>query len=246
MDTHFKKKISKYFPTRSLLIPLLATLLVSCQNEYKETIEPTSYYPLSIGQFSVFDVTEIVYSNGQDSVTNSWQEKDELSKIISDSGETATYLISRSKRKNSADYWQKVKEYTVQKTPDKIVENIDNESIMQLVFPIDLNIRWDAYSYMNLSDNDYRYGYKFTYQNTQEPYVVSKKTFDKTLKVVERMDTSQTQYKVAGKIYAENVGLIKSEQADFQYLQKDGDLVGYKIIGSGRRVTKKIIDYGKN
>jgi len=246
MDTHFNKKIRKYCPPHYLLIPLLAAFTVSCQNENKETVEPTSFYPLSVGQFSVFDVTEIVYSEGQDSVTNFWQERDELSKITSATGETATYLVYRSKRKTASDYWQKVKEYTVQQSPDKIVENIDNESIVQLVFPIDLNTKWDAYSYMNLSDNDYRYGYKFTYQHTKEPIAVSGKTFDKTLKVVERMDTSSIQYKVAGKYYAENIGLIKSEQADFQYLQKDGDLVGDKIIGSGRRVTKKIIDYGIN
>ena len=116
-----------------------------------------------------------------------------------------------------------------------------------MVFPIDKNTIWDGYMYLNLNNTDNRNGYNFKYENVGEFFDTGIKSFDKTLKVVERVDTSGlTKYNFASKHYANNVGLILAQQADFDYLQVNGELSGYKVISSGKKRVKRLIEYSKN
>jgi hypothetical protein len=158
----------------------------------------------------------------------------------------STFILSRFTRNSSSDAWQKVKEFSIQQFPDKIIETIDNEINVPMLFPFSSNFEWDGYMYFNLNDNDYRYGYKNSYQHVNRPLAVGSISFDNTLMVKERFDTSRTEYKVAQKYYAMNVGLISSEQADFEYLQNNGELIGNKVIASGTRKTRRIIAHGRN
>lgn len=116
-----------------------------------------------------------------------------------------------------------------------------------MIFPIGKSLEWNGYIYLNLRTTDNRYGNYFNYENVGEPFDTGKIKFEKTLKVVERADTSGlTKYNFASKHYANGVGLILEQQADFDYLQANGELSGYKVISSGKRRTKKLIEYSKN
>lgn len=212
------------------------------------SVSPYDYYPLSIGQFSIYQVNEVIYSSGQkDSVVNSFQEKDEVISLTTDQSGIDTYTISRSSRASESGFWQKNREYRVQRVPDKIVVDLNNEINVPLVFPISRDLQWNAFMYFNLNDKDYRYGYKSKYQEIGVPFAYGNQEFKNTVKVEERLDTTGLiKYNLAVKYYAEGVGLISENEADFEFLQNNGELEGYKIIASGKRRNKVIISYGKN
>ena len=222
--------------------------LYSCDNTSTPPANPYDYYPLSIGQYAIYQVNEVIYSSGQnDSIVNSFQEKDEVISLTTDVMGNETYTIWRSSRINESGYWQKNKEYKVQRVPDKIIVDLNNETIVPMIFPIDLSLQWNAYLYFNLNDKDYRYGYKSKYQKIGEPLTIKDKNFKNTVKVEERLDTTGLiKYNLAVKYYAEGVGLISEKEADFEYLQNNGELEGYKVIASGKRKDRVIMDYGHN
>jgi hypothetical protein len=226
---------------------LMVFALQSCGDDNVDPIHSYDYYPVKVGQFSIFEINQVIYSLGQkDSVVTKWQEKDEVTKLLKIDGDVSTFILSRFTRNSSSDTWQKVKEFSIQKFPDKILETLDNEINVPMFFPVTSNLEWDGYMYFNLNENDYRYGYKNSYQNVNKPLAVGAISFGNTLMVKERFDTSKTEYKVAQKYYAINVGLISSEQADFEYLQNNGELIGNKVIASGTRKIRRIIAYGQN
>ncbi|WP_221394032.1 hypothetical protein [Dyadobacter sp. NIV53] len=239
------------FKIRIVIFILLA--FQSCHSPDTEPVNPYDYFPLEVGSFQVYSVTEEVYSAGQKAPTvKMWYEKNEIIRMNKDSDVGSTFTVSHSVRNNPSDYWQKIKEYSVQSSPDKIIQNQDNEIFTSLVFPYSPTVQWDGYQYFNMDKNDPRKGYLFHYEDLNQPVTIDSIKFDRTLKVSERSDTtfksdssSREFYRLGFKQYAIGVGMIADVQADFEYLQENGEFIGYRIIGSGTRRIKKIIAFGR-
>lgn len=215
-----------------------ATLL-SCEKSTTDPLDIYGYYPLQPGHYQVYEVNEEIYSTGQTApVVKKWQEKDEVEKMIGDSAGITTYLVSRSTRNTSADYWQKVKEYTVQKYPDKLLVNIDNQTFFSLVFPVDTRMKWNGNAYNDQEKQDYYY------EKVNEPTQIGEKSFNQSLTVVERKDTSIINKYVGVKVYGMGVGLVSDDQTAFEFCQNE-DCIGSGKIESGSHKTRKIIDFGE-
>lgn len=213
-------------------------LCQSCSDDNTEPINVYGYFPLEVGTYQIYDVKEEIYSSGQtDPVLRSYQEKDEIERISLDAEGKSTYICSRSIRNLSGDYWQKVKEYSVVAYPDKILSTIDNQTDFPLIFPIDLKVTWNGNAYNNQDAENYRY------EAINEPRQIGSLSFDKTLTVVERKDTSIINRYVGIKQYGLNIGLILDDQVAYEYCQND-DCIGSETIESGFHRTKTIIDYG--
>lgn len=216
----------------------IASIVFSSCDDATEPVDPYDYYPLTIGHYVIYDVSQEVYSTGQAApVTTKWQERDEVDRIASDSAGIVTYIIARSTRNTSADYWAKVKEYAVHKYPDKLLTNIDNQPFLSLTFPIDSRTTWNGNSYNNLDAQDSYY----------EPGVKSVKigeqSFNDVLTVVERKDTSIINKYVTIKQYSPGVGLISDDQTSFELCQNDG-CIGSGKVESGTHKTRKIVEFG--
>jgi len=222
------------------LLPVLIVLVISesCEKNSKEPVNEYDYFPLQIGRYQIYDVKEETYSSGNTNpVISTYQEKDEIERVSTDSQGFSTYIFSRSKRNNSSEYWLKVKEFSVTQYPDKLLTLIDNQTFFSLVFPIDGNITWNGNIYNNLDKQDYRY------EDIDKPGEIGTLTFDKTLTVVERKDTSIIDRYVGIKQYGLGVGLISDDQTAYEYCQDD-DCIGSEIIESGTHKTRKIIEFG--
>jgi len=236
-----------YFYKSSACLSIFFTLLIqSCNSPGTDPVNPYDYFPVEIGRYQIYQVDEAVYSAGQKiPVLKTWQEKNEIVRVNKDSSGKQIFIVSISIRKNASEYWIKNKEYSVSATPDKIVINLDNQLLTPLVFPYDLRVKWDGYQYFNLDDDDPRYGSLHHYEKINEPLTIDSIKFKNTLKVSERNDTtSQAQYNLGFKYYASGIGLVADEQTDFEYLQENGNFVGYRTIGSGTKRIRKILEYG--
>ncbi len=230
--------ICRYLQKYITILAIASTILVSCDGDDTAPFDPYSYYPLTVGHYVVYEVNQEVYSTGQAApVVTKWQEKDEVEKMISDSAGISTYLISRSTRNTAADYWQKVKEFIVQKYPDKLLVSIDNQTFNALVFPVDTRMTWNGNAYNDLEQQDYYY------ETVQEPATVGDKRFDEALTVVERKDTSIINKYVTVKVYGKGVGLVSDDQTAFEFCQNE-DCIGSGKVESGSHKTRKIIEFG--
>jgi hypothetical protein len=230
-----------------LLWLMLALLFASCETNNTEPADPYSYYPLKIGSYRIYEVREDVYSAGnQTPVSTLWYEKEEVKRLKKDTAGRKEYIISTSVRFKPSEYWTKKKEHVATIFPDKITLHADNEILNLLVFPYSDNVEWDGFRYFNINNNDPRAGYLFRYEAMDRSFELDTLHFKRTFKVSERVDTTgPVIYRLGYKYYASGVGLVLDNQTDFDYLQKDGELVGYKVIGSGRRRIRKVIGYGE-
>ncbi len=217
---------------------LLGAFIQSCDQSETNPVDSYQYYPLELGRYQIYQVQETIYSAGQKNpVVTTWQEKDEVDRISSNADPVISYIIARYRRNVPTDYWQKLKEFAVTKSPDKILTNIDNQPILSLVFPPNATIRWNGNTYNTLDDQQYRY------MDINQPGSVDKLSFENTLTVVERRDTSIIDRYIGIKKYALGAGLILDEQTAYQYCQDD-DCIGEGIIESGSYKTRKIIEFG--
>jgi hypothetical protein len=236
--------VNKVIPSpvqvRVFLFLLSASILAlqSCDKNETDPVDEYQYYPLGLGQYQIYQVEETTYSAGQSKpVVATWQEKDQVDRISSSDENTTAFIVARYRRNTSADYWQKFKEYTVTRSPDKVLTNIDNQTIFALIFPIDSRIKWNGNQYNNLDAED------FYYQDIHKPANIDNISFDKTLTVVERRDTSIINRYVGIKKYALGTGLISDEQTAYEYCQ-DEHCIGSETIESGTHKVKKIIEFG--
>jgi hypothetical protein len=215
-------------------------VLLACDTSTTEPVDTYEYFPLEVGRYAVYQVKEEIYSSGQaNPVVKNTQEKDEIEEVSTNSEGIPTYTLSRSTRNSSSDYWQKVKEFTVQKFPDKILTSIDNQTFFSLVFPVDERIKWNGNTYNNLEPREYHY------ENINAAGTIGTQNFEKILTVVERKDTSIINKYVGIKQYGLGIGLISDDQTNFEFCQRE-DCIGTGKIESGTRKTRQIIEYGIN
>ncbi|KAA6440836.1 hypothetical protein FEM33_08710 [Dyadobacter flavalbus] len=222
---------------RNAVLLLITIAAFSCDSKTTEPVDDYNYFPLEAGRYSVYQVREETYSTSQkDPVIKAWQEKDEVIRVETSEG-ISTYTFSRSTRNTAADYWQKVKEFTVQKYPDKILTNIDNRTYFSMAFPVDANLEWNGNSYNDLDEENYHY------QNISQPASIDAQSFAKTLTIEERRDTSIINKYIGVKQYALGVGLISDDQTALELCQSE-NCIGSGKIESGMHKIRKIIEYG--
>lgn len=220
------------------LLAVASAMLFSCDGDDTKPVDPYAYYPLTVGHYVVYDVNQEVYATGQNApVVTKWQEKDEVDRIASDSAGIVTYVIARSTRSSSADYWQKIKEYTVQKYPNKLLSNIDNQPFVSLTFPIDSRATWNGNVYNNMDKQE------CYYESVNQPAQINDQSFDNVLTVVERKDTSIINRYITIKQYGAGIGLISDEQTAFELCQNDA-CIGSGKVESGTHKTRRVIEYG--
>ena len=231
--------MKKFTHIKSAFVALfILSLAFSCKRGKTEPIDSYAYYPLEIGRYAIYDVQEEVYSSGQaNPVKKSWQEKDEVDRMSTDKNGIPTYTFARSKRNTASESWQKVKEFTVQRFPDKLLTNIDNQTYFSLAFPTDPTVTWNGNSYNNSDER------KFHYEDLGKPVQVGKQNFDRALTVIERKDTSIINRYIGIKQYGLGVGLLSDDQTALELCQTE-DCIGSGKIESGTRLSRKIIEYG--
>ncbi|SDE87420.1 hypothetical protein SAMN04487996_107252 [Dyadobacter soli] len=219
--------------------------LTACEDP-EENPGKVEYFPVTTGAYRVYAVEEAIYSSGvKEPKSGKWFEKEEVMSIKKDSNGVSECIIAYSVRAKSTDYWQKTKEYKAFIYPEKVVVNRDNEAITSLVFPYSPTVQWDGYQHFSLDDDDPRWGFQFHYEDLDKPLQVDSLHFPATLKVTERIDTTgPVLYRFGYKTYAKGIGLVLDVRTDYDYLQNNGDLVGYRIIDKGVRRVRKIIEYG--
>lgn len=221
---------------------VILSLFASCDNSNVDTIDPNRYGVLKEGNYIIYDVREENYSAGKNEPdVSSWQEKDQVVNLSQESENSTVALVARYKRNNESDYWTKVKEFRIVRSPDKLLTTIDNESFLSLVFPLDARVSWNGNQYNNRDAEDYRY------EDIDQPFNIAQQDFGNTLTVIERQDSSIINKYSGIKKYALDVGLVYDDQVSFEYCQTQECLNSdIRQVESGYHRTRTVKQFGSN
>ncbi len=224
---------------RLFFLALIVTFFAGCDSKSPEPVDEYAYFPLRLNAPRSYQVTQTTYAAGQsEPVITTWQEKDEVIRINTGTDGFPVYVLARSTRSTPTAYWQKVKEYTVTRYPDKLLLSLDNKTTIPMVFPITTGVLWNLNQY-NTSEEE-----KCRYADIKTPRTIGDFTFPNTIQVSGREFTQDifVRYHLGFSQYALGVGLIYEEQTDYYYCQEDHCL-GQQLIASGTSTIRQLIDY---
>ncbi len=239
----FKSRIIKKVTGSEYLLVVACLAIISCKDSSAPPPQDEyAYMPLEVGNYIIYDVKEEAYSADREQpVLSSWQEKYQIESFSISDKEVSEFILVTYKRLSNKDYWQKVKESSIKRFPDKILTTSDNRTVLSLVFPIDAHVQWNGNIYNNGEEE------KHHYESINKMDSLPGQLFDHTLTVVERMDSSVINKYIGIKKYALGIGLIFDEQLSFEYCQTEECLQNdVRKVESGYRVVRVISGNGKN
>lgn len=215
-----------------LLIGAMLILADGCSTSDAPRISDQSYFPLRVGNYQIYSVSETDIQQTSCSNTNPPPTKVyELKVFVYDSVKNTeggyTYLVHRYTRNDSTQSWTDLDTWSARVTNSQVIVNEENTPYIKLVFPFTNNSKWDANLYNNLG-TEYD-----TLKNFGKPYQLSsgkKYSTTLTVKQADNRDFFVFQDK-RFEVYASSVGLIYKESTQLTYLQ--GACYGQQKVGSG-------------
>ncbi len=233
-------------------------LLIGCAKQSANLSLPSlnDYYPLETGHVLIYRLdSSLIPLFGNELQIKSYLAKDSTADTIRDNQDRLSYRIYRFVTDTLAiQPWRPIATYYI--TPaDNSVEVVDNNNLrfIKLKEPIRNDFYWQGNSYIDTKSNNFLYeyleGWKYTYQNVNQPYTVIKGVLDNTITVLQQDETSpegpfdpdsyqQRNYSV--EVYAKGVGLVYKEFLHWAW-QTDPPPAHYDNNSYGIKLS--LIDY---
>ncbi|AKD04816.1 hypothetical protein POKO110462_09970 [Pontibacter korlensis] len=245
-----------------LLLVMLATVLASCEDKYKDP-DPKAmgyeYYPLEIGDYRIYNVTDIRYMSDVGDTTR-FQMRERVDTTFFDQTNTLNYKIIRSIRENESRPWEDDSVYVVSKSNSMVVLTKNNTKYVKLVFPVREGVFWLGDAYNDHKENTYEpnpekrsdyYNSKepYTYHNVDEPFTLNGSTYESSLTVVQGEPTeSWIGFDDRKEVYVKDIGMVYRLFTRIIYCNatdsNDCDYgIGYKLHGHERH--EELVSYGK-
>jgi hypothetical protein len=218
---------------------LLLVALTACNPTCDDcTVKTTGqeYFPLIVGQFTEFDVSEQEYALGRAAVSRNYQIKESVVEKYQDVSGQDIYRIVRYKRANTSAKWLPDSTLTARIRIDEVIKNESGKDYVKIVFPVAERSTWNANIYNNLSED------KYEIRNVSKPYQVNNQKFDNTITVIQQSDSTLVGQDKRLEVYAAETGLIYRESANLQFCSSTPACVGKGQIDYG---LKKVIRFFK-
>ncbi len=213
------------------------------------------YFPLAVGNFSEYEVEEIVYELSEDPQTSRFQVREVVeSQFINQSGDTV-YQIERFRREFESDPWVLDSVWSARRDLNRAIRTENNLSFIKLTFPLDNGSTWDGNALNSLTTEDY------LVQDFARPFSFDSTSFPNALRVEQNNNCNLVSLDRRVEVYAAEVGLIHSQTwqvsfdlnlcadtlqayCDEQALLPLPELPPEICIQFGKIQTQKILNYG--
>jgi hypothetical protein len=235
------KRIGDY-----LLIGMIFLLGACSENEPFKSPNSEEYFPLQIGQYWIYNVTQTVYKEVEPKEANSvFELKSEVVDAFENLEGGVTYVIHDSKRANSEGSWEYYQTWSAKSDEFKVVITESNVPYIQLTFPLYKNKSWDG-NKLNTKEYD-EYVVQSIGQNYRTSSVLQ---FNDCVVINEENYSDDVEDKDERlEIYARNVGLVYKKKIFLLYCN-DGNFdfgcSGKLIISSGEEWIQELKSYGQN
>ncbi len=228
-----------------------AMLLDSCRNEVVTPNPAVDYYPLTVGTYRAYAVSDTTWSKGAATVTN-YQFREAITEKFNDAAGQPAYRILRSRRVSAAAAWADDSVFVVQPLAQSVTLTRDNVRTIELIYPLQASKTWRKYSFTTTrSDSvrafDTKVGQPFTTPGA------SPKAYDATATVrdVEPVSINDGLYRQAGylQVFAQGTGVVTRRRYYYEtfYTQPSSQLqvITPGVIQQGRSRLEVLIDSGK-
>jgi hypothetical protein len=233
-----------------LTVLVSASLLNSCRNETVTPNPADDYYPLTVGTYRAYAVSDTTWSKGVATAT-SYQLREGITQQYTDAAGQQAYRILRARRANGAAAWVDDSVYVVQPLPQSVTLTRDNVRSIELIYPIVAGKTWRKYSFTTTRGDSVRafdpaVGQSFTTPGT------APKTYDRTATVRDAQPVALNDglYRQAGylQVFAQGTGPVLRRRYSYQTFiaQNNGSQTltpGVRQVGSSR--LEVLIDSGK-
>jgi hypothetical protein len=193
---------------KQLVFILLATVfLLSCKKESDipaAVDEGYNYYPLETGKTNFYQVTEInidVQSSVYD--TNYYFLKTEIDTPYYDYNNKLIIPINRYTKNSISDQWVIKDVWFAYCRLSQLIVSEENIHFLKLVFPLAENKIWNGNSFNTSGEQE------FEITDYAVPYTLNGLSYDSTVTVLERNDTSKITKYFRYEVYAAGTGLIE-------------------------------------
>jgi hypothetical protein len=123
---------------------LLALLVAGCRTETEPGPESgADYYPLAVGDFRIFAVTDSAWLNFQRQPVNTFQFRERVAERISDAAGQPAYRVVRSRRTLPTDTWRDDSVFVLSATATNVQLVRNNRRTVELVFPVLSGRTWN-------------------------------------------------------------------------------------------------------
>jgi hypothetical protein len=225
-----------------ILLSTLLLLFTACEQNSDPDLNRVgwAYYPLTPGQYHLYDVYRINYNFATENDTLQYELKEHIADyFISQEGDTV-YILQRLLRSNADAPWQMDSTYLVQRTPRWLEVTTNNRPVLPLMFPLSEGLTWNA-NLRNAAPAD-----SFKIMNLGQPFELEELSYPNTLRV-EQEDIANILVKndERHEVYAYDVGLVYKYVKTLNYCTRtDQDCYGKEIITSGLYLEMKLKEHG--
>jgi hypothetical protein len=239
--------------------PLVALplLLTGCRHESVVPNPIVDYFPVVVGSYRTYAVTDSVWANAQATAT-SYQFRERVSEQFTDATGKPAYRIVRSRRASASAGWADDSVFVVQPTIQAVVLTQNNARTVELVYPARAGKGWNAKAFSASPDTIISLT-RFYGASVAGPYTTpatggqAAKTYDNTVSTKMTLDGGGEDinlYSQRGlrQVYASGVGRILRRRFSLNtFTTKPGTLEQVPsngVIQSGIARYEILIDTG--
>ncbi|MBD2716771.1 hypothetical protein KBK19_17130 [Microvirga sp. STR05] len=241
---------------RRWLVPaLLAVGLASCKNEV-EKVEPidTSYYPVQVGDFRIYEVTDTTWLRNVKTIAR-YQFREQVTEQYTDAAGRTAFRVVRSKRSTPADAWLSDSVLAVSPSAANVLVTRNNRRTVELVYPVRTGYFWNLNAFNELnpiekSDIHFKQvGEPFTTTNTAGQSVTYPKTVTTALRETDAEEGGEYinlyYYYRNRQVYAPGIGPVYRSRRRFIYCADGNCIPSPSYIHSGSARTEILLESGK-
>lgn len=235
-----------------LVMAFLAGFLSSCGDE-EVLFDPLktgqAYYPMEVGAFWVYNVTETTYRNNVGTPA-SFQIRELVKGLSKDQAGKEWYTVEVSKRSKTIDPWVITGVKTISKTVNDVQLQENNRTSVLMVFPVTEGKEWNPNAY----NKDYNFEEepqnqsRYWYQDVGGAFERSGKSYENTVMVVKSKSETLLALNEQYEILALEVGPVFRSSKVLTYCSGGPDStceVGEGYIESGVERTEELESSGK-
>lgn len=198
---HFK--YNGYVPAFYIAVILL---FASCK---QETVKPDdlgkAYFPLRLKSMVSYNVDSTVYNDFNNTITTyQFKIKDTVVGLFTDLEGKAAYKIERYK-KTGTNPWVFQKVVSRNELNNRAEEFIDNRRYVRLVFPPQLQRKWNGNLYNDMP------AWNYTITSLDAPLRIGINNLDSTLAISQYNEVNLIREDIYSETYAKHIGLVIKE-----------------------------------
>lgn len=130
-------------------------LLDGCRRESVTPTPVVDYYPLEVGTYRTYTVSDTVWSKGVATPSN-YQLREAVTEQFTDAAGQKAYRVLRARRVSSTDAWADDSVLVVQPQAQAILLTRDNVRTIELIYPLRAGKTWKKYAFTTVRPDSVR------------------------------------------------------------------------------------------